>query len=172
MPEHVTAERRGSSVAFLDTWPPSVTIFWRKKHGACWLGSEGEMVTRDGKVGLVRGLQFVDSFFYSLKNWGLIIFPPFVSDSGETVNQGLWRRACVVFILACEYVSSAPLSLVSAQCLTKRAKCHTCHWKLTSAIALVYCTQKRCHAQTTPWLSLLSSALPALPFFTQIESIF
>lgn len=108
------------------------------------------------KSGVSEGTAICGFFFYCLKNRGLIIFPPFFADSGETVNKGLWRRARVVCILACEYVSSAPLSLVSARCLTKRAKCHTCHWKLTSAIAMVCCTQKRCYAQTTPRLSLLS----------------
>lgn len=50
-----------ASMAFVNTRLASVTIFWRKTRSRLPAG-EGVVVTRDGKVGLARKLQFVDSF--------------------------------------------------------------------------------------------------------------
>lgn len=48
-------------MVFVNTRLASVTIFWRKTRSRL-PGGEGVVVTRDGKVGLARKLQFVDSF--------------------------------------------------------------------------------------------------------------
>lgn len=99
MPENVMAKKREPSVAIWNTWPLIFPIFWKRKHGACWLGDEKSGGYQKWKSGIGQGTAIFQFFFFCLKNWGWVIFPPSFADPRETMNKG-WSWAKVIFISA------------------------------------------------------------------------
>lgn len=148
MPANVMAKKREPSVAVLNTWP---LTFWGKKHGACWLGDkEGGVVTRDGQVGLARGLQFSCSFSTAWKTGGNNLASP--TPPSSLTPERTWAKSWSFISAWWIYAKCSLNPWFLREVLWPQL--NTCvNWKAIRAITIVYCIQKRCH--TSPPLALI-----------------
>lgn len=143
---------------FLDTWPLSVTVFWRKHLGAYWLVGEGEVVTRGGNVGLARGQQSVDAVFLLPEKLRVHHFPSRLHwlqrDWAEGCGGGWGEFSCHLD----EYISSAPQ--IPFSCSLQQSRPRATPASGRNPGLLLGSPVFRRDGQTASWLSLLSSAFP------------
>lgn len=163
MPKHVMAKK--SLQWHFETWP---LTFCREKHTIYWFGGkDGGVTTRGGKVGLVRRLQFSDSFSDAWK-LGVIILLPFFTDQRENTSKGLELGKGNFHLSLMTTCQGLLKSVVPAQnddfSLTEGPNVTRISWKEIGATVMVYCVSERCPNHPLP--------LPALLFITGVNSTF